>query len=104
MTALVRMSAGLIVWAVTFCVLYGLHGVGCTAGWPSTPLTGWLDLHRAILAAAWLAGIAAGVAVVLAFRAPRPTLIARTGWRLAWVGLIATMATGLPILVLPACL
>lgn len=104
MIALLRMSAGLIVWAIAFCVLYGLHGIGCAVGWPSTTLPGGISVHRGVLIAAWLACIATGVAVALSQRGRRSTLIERTGWRLAWVGLIATVITGLPILMLPACL
>lgn len=104
MMALLRMSAGLILWAVAFCILYGLHGIGCAAGWPSVLLPGGISLHRGTLIAAWLACIAGGVAVILFERGPRRTLVERTGWRLAWVGLIATVMTGLPILILPNCL
>lgn len=103
MIALLRMSAGLIVWAVAFCILYALHGIGCAAGWSSTMLPGGIGLHRFALIAAWIACILAGVVVLWSLRAPRATLIERTGWRLAWVGLIATVMTGLPIPLLPAC-
>lgn len=101
---LLRMSAGLIVWAIAFCLLYALHGIGCAAGWSSAMLPGGISLHRGTLIAAWLVCIAAGVGIALSQRWPRTTLIARTAWRLAWVGVIATVATGLPILILPACL
>ncbi|MHA6723910.1 hypothetical protein [Sphingomonas sp. RS2018] len=105
MTALLRMSGGLIVWAVAFCVLYALHGIGCGAGWATMRIAG-VGLHRAALVAAWLACLAAGGAVVLATRSGRDgaALIERTAWRIALVGLAATAITGLPIVTIPACL
>jgi len=102
--ALLRASAGLIVWAFAFCLLYSLHGIGCAARWPSITVLGGLDLHRFALIAAWLACIVANIAITLAVRRPRKTLIDRLAWRSALVGLGATVVTGLPILLLPACL
>jgi hypothetical protein len=104
MIALVRMSAGLIVWAVAFCVLYALHGLGCARGWATIGL-GATSAHRAVLIAAWLLciGTAIGVAV-WRWPARTGTLVERTGWRLALVGVAATAITGLPIVTLPACL
>jgi hypothetical protein len=104
MIALVRMSAGLIVWAVAFCVLYALHGLGCARGWATIGL-GATSAHRAALIAAWLLCIGTGIGVaVWRWPARSGTLVERTGWRLALVGVAATAITGLPIVTLPACL
>lgn len=104
MTALWRMSAGLVVWAAAFCILYGLHGIGCSAGWSSRIGPAGIDLHRGVLVVAWLACIAAGIAVAMWLRPSDPGLVGRTAWRTALIGLGATVVTGLPILILPACL
>jgi len=104
MSALVRMSAGLIVWAIAFCLLYALHGLGCARGWATIRLGG-TSAHQAALIAGWLLSIGMGIAVA-AWRWPARSgaLVDRTGWRLALIGIAATVITGLPILTLPACL
>jgi hypothetical protein len=104
MSALLRMSAGLIVWAVAFCLLYALHGLSCARGWATIGL-GVTSVHHAALIAAWLLCIGVGIAIA-AWRWPARsgTLVDRTGWRLALIGVAATAITGLPILTLPACL
>ncbi len=58
MIALLRMSAGLIGWAIAFCLLYALHGIGCASGWAITPVMG-ASLHRVVLLAAWIGSVAA---------------------------------------------
>lgn len=104
MSALVRMSAGLIVWAVAFCLLYALHGLGCARGWATIRL-GVTNAHQAVLVAAWLSCIGLGTAVAASrWRTRSGTLVDRTGWRLALIGIAATAITGLPIFTLPACL
>lgn len=102
MSVLLRLSAGLVVWAVAFCLLYGLHGIGCTRGWADIGL-GPASLHRGVLVVAWLACVAAGIGVALWLRSARDTLLDRAAWHLALVGVAATLVTGLPILTLPAC-
>lgn len=104
MIALLRMVAGLIVWAVAFCVLYALHGLGCAADWQRATLPFGISPHRAVLSVAWVACLAVGGAVAWWLRPPHADMTDRIGWRLAWVGLLATVMTGLPILILPACL
>jgi len=104
MIALLRMTAGLIVWAIAFYALYGLHGVGCAAGWASARTIGGLSVHHATMLAAWLACIAAASGVCVALRRHGDGMIDRTSWTLAVVGLLATIVTGLPIVFVPACL
>lgn len=104
MIALIRMTAGLTLWAVAFCILYGLHGIGCARGWAAIA-AGPVGLHRLILSIVWLGCVAA--ALLLAFALRRrggDGLIDRTGRISAWVGAGATIVTGLPIVTLPACI
>jgi hypothetical protein len=104
MIALLRMTAGLIVWAIAFCALYGLSGIGCAAGWASARTIGGLSVHHATMLAAWLACIAAASGVCVALRRHGDSMIDKTSWTLAVVGLLATIVTGLPIVLVPACL
>ncbi|MBB4087283.1 hypothetical protein [Sphingomonas carotinifaciens] len=103
MIALLRMSAGLIGWAIAFCLLYALHGIGCASGWATTPVMG-ASLHRVVLLAAWIGSVAATLALALRWREPGPALTDRAAAVLAWVGCAATVAGGLPILLVPDCL
>ncbi len=103
MIALIRMTAGLTHWAAAFCVLYGLHGLGCTGGWNGR-WVGPVDLHRLLLGMAWIGGIAAGVALTLWLRRARKAgLIDSIAVILGWVGVAAIVLTGLPIVTIPAC-
>ena len=104
MIALLRMTAGLTHWAVAFCVLYGLHGMGC-AGGAAAIAAGPTSLHRLILMLAWVGGIVAGGLLTLWLqRTGRRTLPDRIGIVLGWVGVAAIVVTGLPIVTLPACI
>lgn len=110
MIAFIRMSAGLALWAVIFSLLYALHGVGCEVGWATTRVLG-MSLHRLVLLAAWIAGSGAALLLALAFqRLPASTdaeggaVVTRVSRISAWVGLAATLAGGLPVLLVPACL
>lgn len=108
MIAMIRMSAGLALWAAVFCLLYALHGVGCEAGWATTRMLG-MSLHRVVLLAAWIAGSGAALLLALALRrhpaeAQGGALVQRVSVVSAWVGFGATVAGGLPVLLVPACL
>lgn len=103
MIALVRMTSGLTLWAVAFCVLYGLHGIGCASGWAAVP-AGPVSLHRLILSVAWVGGVGAALLIALWLRRRGgEAMIDRAGRALAWVGLGATLVSGLPVATLPAC-
>jgi len=102
--ALLRASVGLILWAAAFCLLYALHGIGCSARWPSIAVLWGLNLHRIVLIAAWLICIGAGVIAVVSTKASRLTLLDRLAHRSAVIGLSANFVTGLPVLLLPDCL
>ncbi|NLD67997.1 MAG: hypothetical protein GX644_04185 [Limnobacter sp.] len=103
MKAIGRMVAGLVLWAVAFTVLYSLHGVGCERGWAETQLLG-LSLHRAVLLAVWILGMAAGLALALAVDWRRERMTERVGYWIAWAGTVSIFASGLPVAVLPDCL
>lgn len=103
MTALLRMTAGLIHWAVVFCVLYGLHGLGCAGGWAGVA-AGPVSVQRLVLGLAWIGGIVAAVALTAwLYRTRRDALTDRIGVLLGWIGVAAIVVGGLPIVTLPAC-
>lgn len=104
MISLIRASAGLIVWAGAFSLLYALHGIGCSARWPTIAVTPGITLHRLVLIVAWLLCIGAGLALVMMTKGARSTLLDRLARRSSIVGLAATIVTGLPVLLLPDCL
>jgi len=89
------------IWAVTFSAVYALHGLGCAQGW-SSDLAAPGALHFSVMLAAWLAGIAACVVLVvrlpagggLQYRLPRAG---------AWIGLGATVFSHLPVLFASTC-
>ncbi len=104
MIALLRMTAGLTHWAVAFCVLYALHGVGCSGGWDRVAV-GPVSLHRLVLAIAWIGGIVGGgVLTAWLYRTRASELTDQIGVVLGWIGMVAIVVGGLPIVTLPACL
>ncbi|MGN5375594.1 hypothetical protein [Sphingomonas hankookensis] len=104
MIALLRMTAGLFHWALAFGVLYGLHGIGCSAGWARIMVAG-TSLHRLLLILAWIGGAAAGVMLTgWLRRTGGNTLLDRGAVILGWVGVAAIVVGGLPIVTIPACL
>ena len=104
MTLLLRMIAGLVHWAVAFGVLYGLHGIGCSARWERIAVAG-TSLHRLLLVLAWIGGIVAGVVLTWWLRRTAGTgLLDGVAVILGWVGVAAIIVGGLPIVTVPACL
>ena len=101
MRLLLRWTGGLIIWAVGFNLLYGLHGIGCGAGWDNQPL-GPLSAFRWLLLLGWLLPVAAGAWLVWRERHVRGSddRLALVG---AVIGVTATFATGVPVLFFPEC-
>lgn len=90
--------AGFVAWAVLFCLLYGMQGLGCAWGW--TPAS-----HRLFLGGIWVGGLVAGAAtLLLARRAELPT----RGWRFVAVAtnvaaLVSIAWSGFPVLFASLC-
>lgn len=102
MTMLLRLSAGLAGWAVAFCVIYGLHGLGCARGWDTLPLGG-ASLQRWMLLGTWSVSLALTMLLAIRLGRARGTTLDRVAAALAWVGVVATLITFVPIAVVPAC-
>jgi membrane protein implicated in regulation of membrane protease activity len=112
--ALLRLIAGLGVWASCFVLLYAGLSLGCASA-----LAGWrmagMSVLSLLLTLIWIAHLA--VLVVMLWRAWRdrhapspegqPASTARFTGRLTWVlhgvALVATVVIGFPVLMLPAC-
>lgn len=101
--------AGPGIWAIGFALVYALHGAGCARGWGGVDLGAGLDLQRAVLWAGWLVTLAAGAVWLRVLPAPASPLgreahlrhtLPRRG---AWIGLVASAVTLLPVAVTSAC-
>lgn len=98
---LAGLLAGPVLWAVLFAAVYALHGVGCAWGWTEVA-TPFGSLHVVVMAAVWLTGLALhlGIVAVAPNGRARAAHLQRMG---AWIGLVASGLTLLPILLLSTC-
>ena len=103
MRVLARISAGLIVWAFGFSLLYALHGWGCAYGLDSRPLAG-ASVFVWVLAAVWIALLAGGATIVWWANQLPVQMERRLALSSAVVGLACTAVTGSPIVLTSACL
>ncbi|KQP43167.1 hypothetical protein [Pseudorhodoferax sp. Leaf274] len=94
-------TAGLLVWASSFVVLYAGLTLGCEAGWHARRLAG-ANLLTVALAMAWLAHLVALAALWRWFGGWTEPL-RRLARVLTAVALAATVFTGWPLLALPPC-
>ncbi|WP_147307887.1 hypothetical protein [Fulvimarina endophytica] len=100
---LLRLSAGLTLWAIGFCAIYAVHGLGCALGWPNETV-GPFELHRASMIALWACFTLAGIWLALVLGRYRGSAMDRASMLLAWAGAGTTLVSGLPIVLVPACL
>lgn len=104
---LLLLVAGYAIWGTAFNLLYGLHALGCAAGWHQTAL-GPTDLLRAALAGAYVLHIGA-FAVLLAYQrhamrsASETGTLHRIGLWLTASAFLASAAILLPAVVLETC-
>lgn len=96
-------TAGLLVWASSFVLLYAALSLGCEAGWHTRRLAG-ANLLTGVLALVWLAHLLALAALWRWFgRWPAVGLQPRLARMLTGAAFAATVWTGWPLLVLPPC-
>lgn len=94
-------TAGLLVWASSFVVLYVGLTLGCEAGWHALTVAG-VNLVTGAMGLAWLAHMLALAALWWWFgRFAEP--LRRLARVLTVVALGATVWTGWPLLALPPC-
>lgn len=102
MRLLARISAGLILWAFGFSLLYALQGTGCAYRWEGVSLFGSTML-RWILVATWLALVAAGLALLLLTRSASSDFERRVTLATVLAGAAAMLVTGSPVALTSAC-
>lgn len=102
MRLLGRISAGLILWAFGFSLLYALQGAGCAQGWEEIQLPGGTML-RWILVATWLLLVAAGLALLRLTRSASSDFERRVLLATTLAGAGAMLATGSPVALASAC-
>ena len=99
-----RMSAGVIVWAAHFAVIYGFTGLACARRFHDTGAV-WTG------AVPWVIGIATAVAATLMALLIVPALRAREandfvqwmGAAIAGLALIGILYEAVPVFMLPVC-
>lgn len=105
-------SSGLIVWSVAFVVLYATLSVGCAVGLHRHGVVADMNALSLLLALLWLILLAAAGWVQWYGLARRRRdashggplrFLANVTCQVAFVGLLATFLTGLPIVFLPPC-
>lgn len=107
--SLLLISAGFIVWALAFTLLYGGLSVGCAFGWQSETIGG-NSLLRVVLLTIWAVHLITLIGLLIyCLRLPRSgeantlafTRKVAIGTTVA--ALVATVWTGLPIPALSQC-
>ncbi len=102
MKLLARISAGLILWAFGFSLLYALQGAGCAYGWEEMRLLGGTML-RVILVATWLLLVASGLALLRLTRSASSDFEKRVTLATTLAGTGAMLVTGSPVAFTSAC-
>lgn len=102
MMFLARASAGLMMWAFGFTLLYALHGIGCASGWNEVPMSGG-TLFRWILVSTWALLLVAAVAVIRVAWAAPCRFERRLSLACALAGVGAILVTGSPVVLTSAC-
>lgn len=106
MSDILRLSLPLSVWIAAFSAVYGLEGIVCSDHWAGAGLS--RGQGRAALLAVGAAAIALQAALLAGLRLPRfaSTLpwVQRTGMILAWVALVSTVWSLLPVVTASLCL
>lgn len=99
---LARASAGMLLWAFGFCLLYALHGLGCVNGWSGVPLMG-ANLFRWILGLTWFILGCGGIAVMYWTEAMHPGFERKLAVACSVAGFLGTVVTGAPVILLSDC-
>ncbi len=102
MIELVRLVSGLVLWAIAFSTLYALHGLGCSLGWSKQVVFG-LSQSRMLLLAAWILFVAIQCGLLRRMARQKETHLDWMARAIGWIGLVATLVTGLPIIAISSC-
>ncbi|GGG91322.1 hypothetical protein GCM10007420_03240 [Glycocaulis albus] len=106
---LIWLIAGFSVWGAGFSVLYGLHAVGCRAGWEEAGIAG-LSANRIMLLAVYLGHGVLGAAlwfplnrIAGRWEGASADTVRRVAVIVTLAAVISTLWTGAPVLFLEAC-
>lgn len=103
MRLLLQVSAGLILWAAGFSLLYALHGLGCEAGWHQRAFLGG-TFFRWIMVLSWTAlCLATGGVALKSLRLPAG-FPRKVGIGAAFAAFAAMIVTGAPVALTSACI
>lgn len=102
MRLLFNATAGLMLWAASFSILYALQGSSCALGWDRV-MTPFGTLSGLLLVTSWCIFVAVGaLAIRWATKLPRG-LEHKLGLSCAIIGFVAIIITGLPVLIASTC-
>jgi hypothetical protein len=90
-----RISAGVIIWALHFAAIYGVTGLACARGWK--------DLVSPAIAAATAAAVVAALVVIVAGWRRRGEFEPWLSASLAGFALVAILYEALAVLLVPLC-
>ncbi len=102
MSFLLRISAGLLLWAGSFSTLYALQGISCALGWDviSLPMG---SLYRWLLTIVWLIFLALSGWLVRSAMGTPKGLERKLALSSALIGFAAILITGSPVLLTSTC-
>ncbi len=103
MALVIRMTAGLTIWAVGFSALYALHGLGCGLGWSQvtiglTTVLGWA------LIGTWIVFLGAAAGWLVRVWSAPSSFAATIALASAVAGLGGLALTGAPVLLTANCI
>ncbi len=108
MAVVMRLLAGLLIWALGFNAIYAAHGLGCGLDWDERLLLGPFTLLNGLLIPLWLSCLALSLLPLRqALRARGTTAdpVLRRAWLVGgWAGLGGLAVTGAPVLLPAHCL
>ena len=102
MMFLARTSAGLILWASGFSLLYGLHGIGCASGWNEIQMADG-TLLRWLLVSTWVLLCLGATAVIWLARTTLSGFERQLSVTSAVAGFAATLIAGAPVVLNSPC-
>ena len=105
MNDILRISLPLTIWIAAFSAVYGLEGIICSDLWTKAGLS--LGQGRVTLIVSWAIAIVLQVVLLFSLRMPRfgssLPWVQRTSTVLAWVALVATTWSLMPVLTASLC-
>lgn len=103
-----QLALGLVIWSLWFVLVYSVLSIGCAFFVPETTSRLLNGLNVLLLLLTLITTVLLGLLALWCWRAITPPgdkrFIARVSAGLYLAAAVATLAVGLPVLVLPPCL